>query len=277
MPCIVLFLTWHRMRVKVLTMVKFGHGTTHTPEAANDVDHCQDFIDLHVISKNLQSIRSENKFQHSIAELDTCDFDILLVSESRRDNCEDAIATAAGHKVFLSGGSCCRNGVGICVSRRLLDQISGLTFFSISDRICCIHFKRGHSNFRACSYYMPTSWEPDDAAEHVYDLLGILLLNCDHAGAIPIIGGDFNAVIGNPLPGDDMDLLGTCGFGPRNDRGWMLERWVLEHDLFIQTRLDTNIRHDDSWTCQRSMDGMRVQMDYVLSCVQQTSVGQGQI
>ena len=34
---------------------------------------------------------------------------------------------------------------------------------------------------------------PNDAAEHVYDLLGILLLNCDHAGTIPIIGGDFNA------------------------------------------------------------------------------------
>ena len=93
-------------------------------------------------------------------------------------------------------------------------------------------------------------------------------MNCDHAGAIPIIGGDFNAVIRNPLPGDDMDLLGTCGFGPRNHRGWVLVKWVLEHGLFIQTRLDRNVRHEDSWTCQRSMDGMRVQMDYILSSVQ---------
>ena len=68
--------------------------------------------------------------------------------------------------------------------------------------------------FQTFSCYMPTSWEPDDAAEHVYDLLGMLLVNCDQAGAIPIIGGDFNAVIANPLPGDNDDLLGTCGFGP---------------------------------------------------------------
>ena len=96
----------------------------------------------------------------------------------------------------------------------------------------------------------------------------MLLVNCDQAGAIPIIGGDFNAVIGNPLPGDDDDLLGTCRFGPRNDRGWMLVRWVLEHGLLIQSRLDRNIRHDDCWTCHRSMDGVRVQMDYILSSVQ---------
>ena len=169
--------------------------------------------------------------------------------------------------MFLSGGSC-RNAVGICVSRRLLDQISGLTFLTISDRICCLHFTIGHYNFQTFSCYMPTSWEPADAAEHVYDLLGMLLVNCDQVGAILIIGGDFNAVIGNPLPGDDDDLLGTCGFGPRNDRGWMLVRWVLEHGLLIQSRLDRNIRHDDCWSCHRSMDGVRVQMDYILSSVQ---------
>ena len=201
------------------------------------MDHCQEFIELHVMAKKLQSIRSENKFQDFIAELDTCDFDILLASETWRDKREEVILSAAGHKVFLSGGSCCRNGVGIGVSRKLLDQISGLTFFAISDRICCLHFMKSQYNFRIFSCYMPTSWEPDDAAEHVYDLLGILLLNCDHAGAIPIIGGDFNAVIGNPLPGDDMDLLGTCGFGPRNERGWMLVRWVLEHGFFFLSKL----------------------------------------
>ena len=91
--------------------------------------------------------------------------------------------------------------------------------------------------------------------------------NCDHAGAIPIIARNFNAVIGNPLPGGDGDLLGTCGFRPRNDRGWMLVRWVLEDGLFIQSRLDRNTRPDDCWTCQRSMDGVLVQTHYILRSV----------
>ena len=33
-------------------------------------------------------------------------------------------------------------------------------------------------------------------------------------------------------------------------------------------RLDKNVRHDDSWTGQRSMDGMRVHTDYFLRFVQ---------
>ena len=134
MPCIVFFLTWHRMRVKVLTMVKFGHGTTHTPEAANDVDHCQDFIDLHVISKNLQSIRSENKFQHFLAELDTCDFDILLVSETWRDNCEDAIVTAAGHKVLFKWWFMLQEWCWYLRFAEVVGSNFGTYIFSISDR-----------------------------------------------------------------------------------------------------------------------------------------------
>ena len=110
------------------------------------MNHCTEFSELHVMAQNLQSIRSDNKFQDFIAELENCDFDILLVSETWRDKREEVIVTEAGHKVFLSGGSC-RNGVGTCVSRRLLDQISGLTFLTISDRICCLHFTIGHYNF----------------------------------------------------------------------------------------------------------------------------------
>ena len=213
------------------------------------MDHCQEFIDLHAIAKKIAKHSEKN--QDFIAELDTCDFDILLVSDSWRDRREDAIVTAAGHKVFLSGGSRCRNGVGICVSRRLLDQISGLTIFAISDKICCIHFTRSHCNFRTFSCYMPTSWEPNPASEHA----------CDRAGTIPILETDFNAVIRNPLPGDDMGLLGTCGFGPRNDRGWMFVRWVLEHGLFRIQIFDTTT------VGLANVPWMRVQMDYILSPV----------
>ena len=37
-----------------------------------------------------------------------------------------------------------------------------------------------------------------------------------------MVGGDFNAMLGDPCEGDDTDILGTCAFGQRNDRGWML-------------------------------------------------------
>ena len=78
------------------------------------------------MAKKTKSIRSDNKVQDFIAELDNCDFDMLLVSERRRDKREDVIVSAAGHKVFLSGGSCCRNGVRIAevVGSKTLDLYS---------------------------------------------------------------------------------------------------------------------------------------------------------
>ena len=50
---------------------------TPTPESANDVRHCQEFTELHVIAKNVQSIRDPSWFDDFLAEIDTCDFDIL--------------------------------------------------------------------------------------------------------------------------------------------------------------------------------------------------------
>ena len=106
-----------------------------------DAHRCHEFKESsHVMAKNLQSIRRDNKLQDFIAELDNCDFDMLLVSETRCDKRQDVIVTAAGHKVFLSGGSCCRNGVRICVSQRFLDQISGLILSSCA----CLNIKMSH-------------------------------------------------------------------------------------------------------------------------------------
>ena len=149
------------------------HGPEPRPLSTTYVNHCTNFNKLHVMAKKLQSVQSDNNFENSITELENCDFDILLVSEGWRDKREQVIVTAAGQKVSLGGGS--RNGVGTCVSRRLLDQISGLTFFTISEKICSAHCTKGHHHFHTFSCYMLPSGEPDDAADHVHDLLGVLL------------------------------------------------------------------------------------------------------
>ena len=95
---------------------------------------------------------------------------------------------------------------------RILLEIFEPTFLKLFYRICCLHLTNGHHDFQAFSCYMPTSWEHDDAVEHVYGLLWVLLVDSDHAGGMRNIGTDLNAVIGNPLPGNDDDLLGTRGF-----------------------------------------------------------------
>ena len=112
---------------------------------------------------------------------------------------------------------------------------------------------------------MPTSREPYHAVEQMYDLMALLLSNCERLGASAVVGGDFNAMLGDPWEGDDKDVLETCGFGERNDRGWMLAHWVARTGLLVQSRSIPHGNVEDSWTCRRAMDGQLVQIDYILS------------
>ena len=48
---------------------------------------------------------------------------------------------------------------------------------------------------------MPTSWEPNHEAEQMYELLELLLSNCECFGASAVVGGDFNAMLGDPCEG----------------------------------------------------------------------------
>ena len=163
-----------------------------------------------------------------------------MLSETWRGEKEEHFTTVGGHKVFLSGGSPGRRGVGICIAKKLLDKINGVLFFSYSDRVCALHFTLGTIRLQVFSCYLPTSWEPDLAVEQVYELLGLLLSCCAGSGNASIVGGDFNAALGSPLEGDDVELLGTFGLGDRNDRGRMFARWILQNGLLVQSRMTGN-------------------------------------
>ena len=42
----------------------------------NDADH-EEFVTMHVISKNLQSIRSDRRLEDLISEIGLCNFDLM--------------------------------------------------------------------------------------------------------------------------------------------------------------------------------------------------------
>ena len=203
----------------------------------NDAVHDDEFIQLHVVAKKLQSIQAKERFEDFMVELDTFEFDLLLLSETWRGDREEHFTTIGGHKVVLSGGSPGRRGVGICISKKLLNKIDGVLFFCYSDRMCALHFRLGTIPFQVFSCYMPTTWEPDLVVEQFFELLGLLLTCCADSGNVSILGGDFNAVLGSPMAGDDVEFLGTWGIGDRNDRGKMFARWILQNGLLVQSRM----------------------------------------
>ena len=183
-----------------------------------------EFVNLHVISKNLQSRKNIDRFHDFLAEVDGCQFDLLLVAETWRDEHEETFLTADGNKCFWSGGAVGRRGVGIFVGQSFYSRMSNIVFHAYSDRLCSLDFslERVPSQFFSC--YMPTSWEPNHEAEQMYELLELLLSNCER--------------LGDPCEGDDTDILGSSGFGSRNDRGWMMAHWVARNGLLVQSRLD---------------------------------------
>ena len=244
--------------------------TNHVPDPvvpASDVCQDSNFITLHVVTKNLQSIRTNDRFIDFLAEVDRLDFDLVCLSETWRSECEEILETPGRHRVFLSGGSghC---GVGICISHRLLQKCDDLVFHSLSERFCSLSFRVGRKRLVLFACYFPTSWAMDDEVEHVYALLRLCLGNAVQNGQVPLIGGDFNVCIGEVEDFEQVEFIGLCGMGDRNDRGNALIEFVLDQGLSIFSRHMDMPNVHDSWTCSRGSDGRLVQIDFVLGGLQ---------
>ena len=202
-------------------------------QTTNDANQKTEFIQLHVMTKNVQSIRDECRFQDFVAELDTCDFDLCLACETWRVELQDCIVTPSGCNIFLAGGDD-RKGVGIAASNRLMLQMSDVTFHAYSSRICMLQFFIGNAKSSFISCYFPTSWDEDGEIEIMYDLLQLVVANARNTGSKIVVARDFNACIGSLRVDEDTAGVGEWGLGPRNTRGDAMVSWVLANGFSAQ-------------------------------------------
>lgn len=190
----------------------YGRGNVHDQNRVptNDVDQqsfpsevaankavaspTNEFMQLHVLTKNLRSIRSDDKFEDLLVEIDEVEFDLACLSETWRSEKEEFWTTNGGKQTYLSGGSTSR-GVGICVSHQIARRMAHVTLHAYSDRLCSLHFSLGNLWFRMFACYFPTSWEPDSEADELFDVLALLVDNCNRCGAMALVAGDFNVSI----------------------------------------------------------------------------------
>ena len=225
-------------------------------------DAAQQRIELHVVTKNLQSIRSESRFEDFCMELGHCEYDVCLFNETWRSN-EDTYTLPRGDCIFLSGGDG-NGGVGIAVSGNLMAAITRVSFHAYSDRVCLLKFSNAGFYFHFLSCYFPTSWADDTAVEGVYSTLEIVLNELRSYPGPIVLGGDFNVSVGGLQPGDDVTLVGRWGCGLRNARGRTLVNWVLENGFQILSRHSDMEDVAESWTCRRYFDDAKVQLDFLI-------------
>ena len=219
---------------------------------------------MHVITKNLRSIRGESRWEDFIAELDQCCFDLQLVSETWREERDECFITDKGLHIYLSGGAN-HQGFGICISAAFASQICHISFHAYSKGIYSLHFTLVLTRFTVFSCYFPTAWDADGAVEQMYDVLNLPGNACVEAGDILIMGGDFNACTGS-IDCDDLTFLqhvGPIGMGQRNAKGTMLIHWILQNKFYIFKR-DGSSHRAESWTCRRAFDGAYVQIDFII-------------
>lgn len=152
-----------------------------------------------------------------MSELANVSFDILFVSETWRELSEEIVDSSCGCRLYPAGGGG-HQGVGIVVSRALLNDMHSISFHAFSARFCMLKFCIDNRCFTLIAVYFPTNWASDAEVSGLYDLLSLVLSQNCRDDVVTILGGDFNASIGNWCAGDDL-CSGDWGMGFRNERG----------------------------------------------------------
>ena len=158
-----------------------------------------EFLQLHVVTKNVHSVTETLRSEDFLAELDCLEYDILFSTETWRSAREEKLTSPKGDLMFFNGGTSSR-GVGICISRDFKEHLSKI---SISSRLGILRFTMAGRVFHMFACYFPTAWDPDAEVEELYELISLFHDNQHSAHAAFFFGGDFNAGIGALQPQDD--------------------------------------------------------------------------
>ena len=139
----------------------------------NDAVH-EESVELHVVSKTVQRIRTDKRLEDMLLEMALCQFDLLCLSECRHANGEECIETVHGGLVYLSGGCMCR-GVGVIVSAHFRKKIEHVSFHAYGPRICAFKFCVGKLECECFPVCFPTSWDTDVEVEGMNETLQLAI------------------------------------------------------------------------------------------------------
>ncbi|KAG5580523.1 hypothetical protein H5410_051150 [Solanum commersonii] len=134
-----------------------------------------------------------------------------------------------GFKLWYSGGSKDRNGVGILVDGDLREQVVEVR--RINDRLMMVKLVIGGCTLSVISAYAPQVGLEEEAKKLFYEDLDEVVRGIPNTERI-VIGGDFNGHIGATSNGFD-DVHGGFGFGERNGGGTSLIDFAKAFELVI--------------------------------------------
>ncbi|XP_041107422.1 craniofacial development protein 2-like [Polyodon spathula] len=150
-----------------------------------------------------------------------------------------------------------RNGVAVIAHKNIAHTVE--SYATISDRIMAIRIRGKPLNVTVLQVYAPKTDAPEDESERFYAKIEEALEQVPKKDIIYIMG-DFNAKVGSH---EEVNIIGRCGLGERNDAGDHLVQFCHENHLrvsntwFIQPK-----RHLYTWTAPNGQHCN--QIDYIL-------------
>jgi exonuclease III len=207
----------------------------------------------------VQSLQTEERLQQLLAELETLQkWDAILLNETWRELKEEQFETSDGHLFMASGGTKGQKGVAIVVHRRWKHTM--MRFWPVNERLCSAYVTLGTKRFALLAVYMPHGSCPNNEVEQTYVLLTDAVKQARKDGRIPIICGDWNAVVGRRRDADSPDVVGEYGIGVRNPRGdWYVHWSVTERMRIVSTHFEKGF--NQQWTYLKGRAPR--QIDYV--------------
>ncbi|XP_063585381.1 craniofacial development protein 2-like [Penaeus indicus] len=136
--------------------------------------------------------------------------------------------------MIYSGGEKAERGVAVLLDKQVRQAVKEVD--CCSDRPMVVRLSGRPVDIVVIIVYMPTSDQPDEEVEDVYDKIEEKVASCKGKDYVLVLG-DMNATAGNEKI---LNVTGNYGLGNRNTRGEMLVDFCMRNNLTLTNTLFKN-------------------------------------
>lgn len=218
---------------------------------------------LALATYNTRTLRTDEKIVELEEELSKLRWDIVGLSEVRREG-EDTIILKSGNLLyFREGDQQSQGGVGFIVHKSLVNNVVKIE--SVSTRVVYLILRiTKRYSLKVIQVYAPTSTYSDDEVESMYEDISRAM----HSSKtyFTVVMGDFNAKLGK-RDGEEL-LVGQFGVGCRNHRGHLLAGFMEKEGLYMMNSFFRKREHR-KWTWMSPDGTTKNEIDFIMSTKKQ--------
>lgn len=204
----------------------------------------------------MRSLSSTERYLQLTYALDNIDFDVLGLSEMKRDGCN--IEEYEKYILCYVGKTKGLHGVGFLIKKEHKHKIR--SFMGISERVALLQLKIEQLRISIIQAYAPTEASEKDEIQIFYNDIEKAHNLADER---LIVMGDFNAKVGQPKKEENL-CMGSYGYGERNKRGQQLIDYALEHKLSIMNTFFKK-KEKKRWTWLSPNQKIKNEIDFIMT------------